>query len=434
MKCSRCGLESDIPDAFLVRKRWAGLVKRAYCPGCWEKIFIREQLESIFLIALILAFLDAFMFHRGMIRVAADLLFLVLINYPIIAAHELAHAVAGKVLGVRIFKVIIGYGRILFSRRVAGTDWELRLWPFGGGTVMACPPGQGNRVRFFGAILAGPGMHGVMIAAAMMLQVFLLLFQGLFGMPLMDPLHWTSLFLFLNLILLLHNLLPMKTGGSAGQLGTDGYQLLQLLFQKPEEEVNRNQAYYILEAMEALARNDPAAALRWLDHGLALQPEQPSLRILKGNAFIKQKRFGEARAEFEAVLSAEAAKQPYLKYLLYNNIAYADLLLKDPDMLAEADRYSSEAFRQIGWEPSIISTRGAVLAEMGRPDEGIRLLQDALTRHADEFGKASDAYHLAVAEKRRGNEAESRRYLELTRKYDPNFYLLEAPAEEKPAA
>ncbi|MBN2085880.1 MAG: site-2 protease family protein [Anaerolineales bacterium] len=434
MKCSRCGLESDIQEAFLVRKRWAGLVKHAYCPGCMEKVVIREQLESVLLIALILAFLDAYTFRRGVIRIAADLLFLVAVNYPIIAAHELAHAAAGKALGVRVFKVTIGLGRLLFSRRVAGTDWELRLWPFGGGTVMACPPKGGSRARFFGAVLAGPAMHGVLIAAAVKLQVFLIVLQEWFGADVADWLHWTSLFLFLNLILLIHNLIPSKSGVSFGQLGTDGFQLLHLLFQKPEEEVNRNQAYYLLEAMDASARNDPAAALRWIDLGLALQPGQPSLRILKGNAFIKQKRFAEARALYEAMLSTAEAKQPYLKYLLYNNIAYAGLLLKDPEMLAEADRYSSEAIRQLGWEPAIIGTRGAVLAEMGRPDEGILLLQDALKRHPDKLGKASDTYHLAAAEKRRGNEAESRRYLELTRKYDPDFYLLDAPAEELPAA
>ncbi|MGB7538308.1 MAG: site-2 protease family protein [Anaerolineales bacterium] len=418
----------------MVRKRWAGLVKRAYCPGCWQKNFIREQLFSVVLIALVVAVLDAFTYNRGVVKVAADMLFLVLINYPVIAAHELAHTAAGNALGVRVFRVIIGNGKMLFSRRFSGIDWEVRLWPFGGGTVMASPPQPGSSARFFGAVLAGPVMHGVLIGAAVMLQVFLLILQGWFRFNAVDLLHWTSLFLFLNIALLVQNLLPVKSGMASGQHGTDGFQMLHLLFQKPEEAVNRNQAYYALEAMDASARNDAAAALRWLEQGLALQPQQPSLRILQGNAFIKLKRFAEARSVYAALLSSEEAKQPYLKHLLYNNLAYTDLLIRDPEMLPEADRYSSEAFRQIGWEPAIIGTRGAVLVEMGRLEEGIGLLKDAMRKHPDDFGKASDTYHLALAEKRRGNEAESRRYLELTRKYDPNFYLLDTPLTELPAA
>jgi tetratricopeptide (TPR) repeat protein len=434
MKCSRCGLESDIPGAFLVRKQWAGLVTRVYCPGCQEKLFIREHLFSVVLIALIIAVLDSVPFHRGLLKVAADMLFLVLINYAVIAAHELAHAAAGKALGVRVFKVIVGKGRICFSRRLFGMDWELHFWPFGGGTIMASPPQPGGRARLFGAVLAGPAMHGVLIVAASILQMLLLVLQGWFGLHPVDWLHWTNIFLFFNLVLLIQNLLPMKSGSGFGQIGSDGFQMLNLLFQKPEAEINRYLAYYLLEAMDAAGRYDTDAALRWIEQGLALQTNQPSLRILKGNILLQQKRFAEARAVYTALLSSEEVKEPLLQHLLYNNIAYTDLLLRGPDMLIEADRYSSEAFRQLGWEPAIIGTRGAVLVEMGRLEEGILLLKDAMARHPDDLGKASDTYHLAVAEKRRGNAAESRRYLELTRKYDPKFYLLDAPGQEIPAA
>ncbi len=115
-------------------------------------------------------------------------------------------------------------------------------------------------------------------------------------------------------------------------------------------------------------------------------------------------------------------------------MAYADVLIRNPDLWPEADRYSEEAIRQIGWETSVIGTRGAVLIETGRVEEGIRLLRQALAHNKEDSGKASDAFHLAVAEQRRGNEAESRRYLALTRKYDPNFYLLDSPGWELPAA
>jgi hypothetical protein len=189
------------------------------------------------------------------LNVAADMLFLVSINYAVIAAHELAHAAAGKALGVRVFRVIVGRGRICLSRRLFGMDWELHVWPFGGGTVMASPPQPGGRARFFGAVLAGPVMHVVLIAAAIVLQVILLVLQGWFGLHAVDLLHWTNVFLFFNLVLLVQNLLPTKSGAGFGQLGTDGFQLLHLLLQQPAEEIHRSLAYYVLEEREIYSSN-----------------------------------------------------------------------------------------------------------------------------------------------------------------------------------
>ncbi len=434
MKCGNCGLESDIQEAFLVKKRWAGLVKRAYCPACREKIFIREQLISILLIAAILAVLDAYTFRHGVWSVAADMTFLVLITYPVIAAHELAHALAGKLFGVRVFAVRIGFGRRIFSRRWGGTSWELYPWPFGGGSLMASPPQSGNRARIFGAVLAGPAVHVFLILMAAAFQIILLILQGWTGVRAAGLFHWTSLFLFLNLVILAGNLLPTSSAGATGQLSNDGWQLLHLLLQNPAEESARSQAYFIMESKYASERNDNESALRWIERGMAVHPDQPILQLMRGIVFIQLRRFTEARDAFRTLLSSYEAKDPYRKYILYNNIAYADVLLRNPELLPEADRYSEEAVRQIGWESSVIGTRGAVLIETGRVEEGIRLLQRALVDSREESGKASDAYHLAVAERRRGNEAESRRYLALTRKCDPNFYLLESPGWELPAA
>ncbi len=434
MKCSHCGLESDLQDAFIKRKHWFGLVKRAYCPACWEKVFIREQLESIVIIAVFVAIVDAFTFRHGAWSVAADVLSLVVISYPIIVAHELAHALVGGVLGIRVFKIRIGHGPALFSRRGFGISWELNLWPFGGGTLMIAPPQPGNRARMFAAVLAGPVVHVVLLAAGSVFQTVLLTLEGWFGTQVAVMVNWTWIFLSLNLLLLIGNLLPTRSVGASGRLGTDGWELLHLLLQKPEEEKNWNLAYYWMEAMDSMERSDHAAALRWTEQGLRLHPEQPGLTVLRGNALIKLKRFAEARGIYAGVLPFKEAKEPVFRYTLYNNIAFADILLKDPQWLPEADQYSAEALRHIGWSPAIIGTRGAVLVEMGRPDEGIRLLLQAMAKEINTSDKASDAFHLAVAERWRGNDAESRRYLALARKYDPNFFLLDSPGWEWPAA
>ncbi len=430
MRCSRCGVESEIEQAFTVRKTWAGLVTRTYCPLCWEKVYIRGQLFSVAGMVLLVAMLDTLYFGRGVEKVLLDFLFLALINFPLVVAHELAHTAAGLLLGIRIFRVMIGYGRVLTSGRMFGITWELRVWPFGAGTLMASPPQSGSRWRMFGAILAGPALHAVLLGAAVVFQFLLLILQGWFGVKAAALINGTGLFIFYNLVLLIFNAIPMRAGVPFGQTGTDGLQMLQQAFLKPKQQELQFQSYYVMEALDAGERNDMDAARRWIEQGLARFPEQPALRISQGVNWVKQKKFPEAREVFLSLLPSEEAKKPFFKNLMLNNIAYADILMRDPELLPEADRYSAEAFRQLRWEPSIIGTRGAVLVEMNRLEEGIGLLKEALEKQKDASGKASDAYHIAVAEGRRGNVEESRRYFELARKYDPNLYLFELAAEK----
>jgi tetratricopeptide (TPR) repeat protein len=430
MKCDRCGVESEVEQAFTVKKKWAGLLSERWCPKCVRANESREQLTAVILVALGLIALDALTYQRGPVRVLLDLGFLVAVNIPIVVAHELAHVVAGTLLGVRVFRVMFGSGRRLASGRAFGITWEWRLWPFSGGTVMACPPQRGNRARFFGAVLAGPLLHAFLLLAAAVLQFFLLILQGGFGMNVELLLHWTGLFMTFDLIILLFNLLPRRAKGSSGQIGTDGWQLLHLLFMKPEEESVRAQGFFIAGSMEALLRKEADEALHWIDQGLARYPRQPALQAVQGEALIKKKRFAEARDLFVELLSTKGAQDPLYKYLMYNNIAYVDVLLGDPELLPEADRFSAEARRQLPWEPSITGTRGTVLLALDRLDEGMALLKQALAEQKTNHAKAEDAYHLAAGEERRGNAEAARRYRELARKYEPNLFLLQGDGGE----
>lgn len=425
MKCSRCGNESDIAQAFTVKKQWAGLVTRTLCPECSGKEGLPENLLTAGLFVAFLFILDAWTIRRGTVRLAADFLFLLAANLPILVAHELFHAAAGSLLGVKVFRVTFGAGRLLASRRALGITWEWRLWPTAGGTVMAPPPQEGNRARMFGAVLAGPAAHVVLMVAAALVQILLMILQGWFHVQTVALVQWTGLFIAFDLILLLSTLFPRRVATPNGLVGTDGWQLLHLLFMKPDEEILRDQTYYGTAAMDAVSRNDADDALRWAERGLEKFPNLPILLAFQGEALILKKQFARARGNFQSLLASDAAKDPVFKYLTYNNIAYLDALMRNPEWLSEADRLSAEALRQLPWEPSIIGTRGTVLLELNRLEEGIALLKRALAKHQTPAGKAANAYHLADGEARRGNVEASRRYLELARKTDPHHFLME---------
>ncbi|MEK7580354.1 MAG: site-2 protease family protein [Patescibacteria group bacterium] len=60
----------------------------------------------------------------------------------LIGAHESGHFTAMKIFNVSVQEVSIGFGPRLFKIPVAGTDWSLRLIPFGGSTA---PTKEGTR-------------------------------------------------------------------------------------------------------------------------------------------------------------------------------------------------------------------------------------------------------------------------------------------------
>jgi tetratricopeptide (TPR) repeat protein len=148
------------------------------------------------------------------------------------------------------------------------------------------------------------------------------------------------------------------------------------------------------------------------------------VRNAQGFVYIRINDFARARQVFTALARDPGALRPELKFMLLNNIAYANLMLADPALLPEADACSAEAYQNAPWHPAITGTRGAVLAALGRFDEGIPLLQEALARSEDEHGKASEACHLALAEACRGRPEAARRYLDTARALDPGCYML----------
>ena len=93
-------------------------------------------------------------------------------------------------------------------------------------------------------------------------------------------------------------------------------------------------------------------------------------------------------------------------------------------------RVPPELAREHRWLPEIVGTRGAVLVEVGKLEEGAALLREAIGRQKDVRSRAINACHLAVAEYRAGRPEESRRYIEQARTFDPKCFLLEQTVRE----
>jgi Peptidase family M50/Tetratricopeptide repeat len=421
-KCNDCGCESQIGQAFRPYK--PGLFRRPVmlCPACRSENYISRFKASSGILALVVVggFLIQYLdpSNNGatlLINLGVIYIFALMMVIP----HELGHAIIGTLLGFRIFRVIIGYGRPLLTRVFLGWRWELRPLPIGGVTVTATLSTRFFRLRKFLLIFAGPLVNVICIA----LPIWLLSqARGASG-----PGSWgTSLFIdffMANVLLLGVNLWPHRITTAAGGIENDGLALLRTPFISSQRVDEAPVGYHFLASQELCQQEQYAAAARNCEEGLAKYPNSSLLRSQLGIVFLSMNEHEKARALFSELLEHTDIK-PDQRMILLNNIAYTDLMSGSPELLEEAQRCSEQAYRNIPWVHSVKVTRGAVLVETGRLEEGLPLLRSAFNSHTEPKDKAFIAAFIALGENRRGNNEEGVRYFNMARALDPLCKLL----------
>jgi tetratricopeptide (TPR) repeat protein len=411
--CDRCRRESAIEGIFLKKKYLLGLVTRYYCPDCQLR---HTAIESVlyFLIAPLLSLVLYFVFPIARMRsIALILVYIALLVIPIVVIHELSHAVVGRLLGFHVFGIQLGIGRPLFRTTILGLKWDVRAIPVSGFTFASGPPSNWYRLKNGLIYLAGPASHFAWVVMAV--------FCGTLAIVLRLPREVSNFFMtaiFLNLALLVGNLWPVKTNTPMGPIGSDGWQLLQIFSWKPEIFAKHYAMYYAQMALEAKDDNRLTDARGWLEKGLAILPDDPGLLNLSGYFYMLDDSPRQARQIFSQLLERPGLELVQ-RCLFLNNVAYADIVLDDPALLPEADRYSSEAYQHLSWEPAITGTRGLVLLMLGKPAEGLPLLYSAFKNQANIKSKAVECCYISIGEARLGNQEKAKTYLETARQLDP---------------
>lgn len=416
MKCDRCGLQSDVEQAFSTEKRFLSK-PRHFCPDCTVKRKTRSFLWDIVIIVGCGLFLYAVSPSSTAAAVVLHANLILLSLIPLIIIHELTHAGVAKLVGLRVFGIMIGIGKTIWSGKLFGTDWTINVLPLGGITLVGARPVPFIRLKLFLIYLAGPASHVVMAVGFLLLEKMIT--TSLFG-------HQVLLSLVIaNVALAVTNLFPFKAALTTGMQGTDGWHLLRVPFLDNAELNKRYIGYFAGEALQSYAANDFETAKKWMEQAFSFDSSSGIARNVLGIIQMASGEHQASRETFLQILGTEEAKDPGLHYILLNNVAYLNVLLRDPALLPEADDCSAQAFRHLPWVPAIIGTRGTVLVELGQIEEGITLLKKAMTLHSDKQGKALNACHLAIGELRRGSPSAAQKYLESARTLDPKCFLIQ---------
>ncbi len=117
--------------------------------------------EKVFIVVISLAFL--FMMTMEIItnyepRKLGALLF-VIFWIPLLFIHEFGHAIMAKLLGWRVERIVIGFGKVLAHTRLLGAPMEIRTIPLEGFVQIAPKTVTLARIKHALIYFAGPGIE-----------------------------------------------------------------------------------------------------------------------------------------------------------------------------------------------------------------------------------------------------------------------------------
>jgi Zn-dependent protease len=419
MKCDVCGTESDFEAGFINERKSFRSDRRTICQACWTRR--RRKFEGWNQVAILAMGIAGYIMLWsdpesliGRVWTALFLfnVFLILTIVP----HELGHAAMARLLGWRVFAVVIGLGKQAFKFRLAGIIFSFHWLLVAGITKSAPMDTRWFRLKSFLVYLAGPMMNAAIAGIIGFIWWDTWHEFGFLGLP-----RAAQLCFWANLWVMAWNLWPRQL--KTLNIPTDGKQLLKTFSRKKENIEELLAARYALEAMMRRDEyKDPVGALDWCRKGLALFPQHVLLLNISGVLYLDEGDYSHAREIFSQLLPRET-KPGGTRFAILNNIAYADALLGAPELLLEADAYSKEAYAGAPW-PSIAGTRGTVLVAMGQLEPGIKLLKESFGKAWTPRSKAENACHLAMAHARLGKRGEASEYLKLAQQLDGRCQLI----------
>jgi hypothetical protein len=431
-RCERCGAEGTRAPAF-VRQNSFGRARRWACRPCLElareRAFPREARWTAALGLLAGAALVAdpgWPPLRFLAALVLNVCVVPMLLLPlVIATHEAGHWLAARALGFDVHAVRIGTGRPLAEFRWRGVPVVWAENPALGFVQCTIRGERWLRTRQLLLSAAGPATHGLWLWLASGLADSL-------GQPLLGfvdgfrPLSSLSL---VNAVLLLVNLLPLRVG----DFYTDGARILALPFLRgPQREALLAEGWSF-PAQLALAGGDLARAEQLLAEGLRRHPADFALQA-QGAALAIERREHERASERLRALLARPELGADQRAVAANDLAWNFHVRGRTEDLADADALSREAQQRLGEVPAVMSTRGGVLADLGRAEEAWALLANALEKTREARWRASILCDLARAEHLLGRPAVAHTRLAEAETLDPRCLLLERARAELAAA
>ncbi|MCI0744739.1 MAG: site-2 protease family protein [Verrucomicrobia subdivision 3 bacterium] len=338
--------------------------------------------------------------------------------------HELGHVAAGQLAGLRVFGVEIGWGRTIADFFTGPLRWQLRAFPFGGVAYATVRSTAAYRLRQSILVLGGPTVNAVLLV----ISIAAFDSDRWLSASLTQGLSPGMMLFFANASLLAFSLWPHEVSGSYGRIPNDALHLWRIWTQRKSETAHLLIYWYYYEAEHCRRKRDYARAEKWISDGLERFPNNFFL-LCERLAILDDQRDYRAGLELSEKLLSRCAEHAGIEPILLSNLAYFCALTGDPKLIERADEASKRGLEEMPWIPGVKGTRGAVLLKLGRFEEALQLLREALAAHKERADGATCACWLAKGYLALNEPAEVRRYLALARRLDPHCSLIDTVGE-----
>jgi hypothetical protein len=339
----------------------------------------------------------------------------------IVVIHEAGHAVASLLLGHRVVEIRIGAGPAL-RLNVGRTRILIGAIPLSGHVASGSPNALGFRRRQLVIIAAGPATNALMFGLGVLYL----------------PSNLLREFAIVNAFLLINNLLPFSQRTPFGPQANDGLALVRTFFDPAAELEEQRVGITAVEAQGLVDMGDPDGASAMVREALVMYPNSRIMRTWLGNSLVVSGRFADARDVFLSLVDDDERREgsmPRGRYRAFyaihlNNLAWADLMLADPELVVEANAASARAIELLPGPPAIWGTRAFALIATSHFAEGIALAQKAFKKERDPMNRALQASVVAIGYARNWRFADSERWRALARSLDAQCALLERVTQE----
>src|ERR1700677_3712080 len=303
MKCDGCGTESEFEAAFAKERKSFSKSTRTLCPMCRGRR--RRTFEGWYQVAVMVGGVVGYtiLWRYPWSSVGRFLTILFLMDIFLILSivpHELGHAIMGRLLGWRVFAIVIGIGKRIFKFNLFGMIFSFHWLPVGGLAQLAPTDTRWFRTKRFLVYLAGPAVNGAIVGIILCIWWDSFREWGFYwGLP-----RPARLCLWANFWIMVVNLWPHRS--RVLNADTDGMQLLKTFSKKPKDAEELQALRFALEAsLRRDEHKDMEGALDWCNRGLALYPQNVALLNLSGILCLDKQDYTRAREIFLQLLNSE---------------------------------------------------------------------------------------------------------------------------------
>jgi hypothetical protein len=347
----------------------------------------------------------------------------ILSQMPTTVLHELGHAFAAAMAGTMVTRIKLGLTQNPegphLSFRFLDFPWEIYALPVAG-SVHHTYPTQADSFKSRAIFITAAGPL-VSLTAALVGYAAYALAPSARSAPLL--LGWGIA----NFVIFIFTIVPMSHRRGNKSKANDGLNVWRYLFM-PREEVRKKSIAASTQA-EALLVKEEAQQLS-LDQLIARYDAAPESL---GTLIALLDKLEDAKDPRQADYVTKLLSFPNLESAhlqLYLDISITRCL--DEGLIGpnpHFDLLSQKVLELSGNSVTAQGTRGSVLIDLGRVEEGRAMLLDVLARTDSDVDKAYSNIFLALAEKYLGNLHQAREYARAATKFEPNCPALRRVAD-----